>query len=176
WELNPKRTVNPLLDFSGLPRYRSVRPKHVASAIEELLGENRVLIARLTAKATVASWKEFADPLENANERLWRAWGVVAHLHAVDDSAAIRNAYNANLPKITRYRTELSQNLQLYEKFKALRASTGFEELSQAQRKIVENDLRDYRLGGAELEPRNKVRVGAGQPELAALQSKSSYR
>jgi len=172
--LNPKRTVNPLLDFSGLPRYRSVRPKHVASAIEQLLGENRVLIARLTAKATVASWKEFADPLENANERLWRAWGVVAHLHAVDDSAAIRNAYNANLPKITRYRTELSQNLQLYEKFKALRASTGFEELSQAQRKIVENDLRDYRLGGAELEPRNKLRFGEIQEELAALEAKFS--
>ena len=172
--MNPKRTVNPLLDFSGLPRYRSVRPKHVASAIEQLLGENRVLIARLTAKATVASWKEFADPLENANERLWRAWGVVAHLHAVDDSAAIRNAYNANLPKITRYRTELSQNLQLYEKFKALRASMGFEGLSQAQRKIVENDLRDYRLGGAELEARNKLRFGEIQEELVALEAKFS--
>jgi len=172
--LNPKKTVNPLLDFSGLPRYGSVRPKHVASAIEQLLGENRALIARLTAKATVASWKEFADPLENANERLWRAWGMIAHLHAVDDSAAIRNAYNANLPKITRYRTELAQNLQLYEKFKALRASMGFEELSQAQRKIVENDLRDYRLGGAELEPRNKLRFGEIQEELVALEAKFS--
>jgi len=172
--LNPKKTVNPLLDFSGLPRYGSVRPKHVASAIDQLLGENRALIARLTAKATVASWKEFADPLENANERLWRAWGVVAHLHAVDDSAPIRDAYNANLPKITRYRTELAQNLQLYEKFKALRASMGFEELSQAQRKIVENDLRDYRLGGAELEPPSKRRFGEIQEELAALEAKFS--
>ena len=172
--MNQKKTVNPLLDFSGLPRYGSVRPKHVASAIDQLLGENRALIARLTAKATVASWKEFADPLENANERLWRAWGVVAHLHAVEDSATIRGAYNANLPKITRYRTELAQNLQLYEKFKALRASMGFEELSQAQRKIVENDLRDYRLGGAELEPRNKLRFGEIQEELAALEAKFS--
>jgi len=172
--LNSKKTVNPLLDFSGLPRYGSVRPKHVASAIDRLLAENRALIARLTAKATVASWKEFADPLENANERLWRAWGVVAHLHAVDDSAEIRDAYNANLPKITRYRTELAQNLDLYEKFKALRASPGFEELSQAQRKIVENDLRDYRLGGAELEPRDKRRFAEIQEELAALEAKFS--
>ncbi len=76
-------TVNPLLDFSGLPRYGSVRPEHIAPAVDELLGENRALIARLTAKATATSWDEFADPLENANERLWRAWGVVAHLHAV---------------------------------------------------------------------------------------------
>src|SRR2546426_10628220 len=99
---------------------------------------------------------------------------MVAHLHAVDDNPAIRDAYNANLPKITRYRTELAQNLRLYEKFKALRASKGFEELSQAQRKIVENDLRDYRLGGAELEPRDKRRFAEIQEELAALEAKFS--
>ncbi|TMH34460.1 MAG: M3 family metallopeptidase, partial [Betaproteobacteria bacterium] len=163
-----------MLDFSGLPRYKSVRPEHVAPAIDQLLVENRALIARLTTKAMVASWNEFADPLENANERLWRAWGMVAHLHAVDDNPAIRDAYNANLPKITRYRTELAQNLRLYEKFKALRASKGFEELSQAQRKIVENDLRDYRLGGAELAPQNKRRFAEIQEELAALEAKFS--
>src|SRR4029077_2950726 len=167
-------TVNPLLDFSGLPRYGSVRPEHIAPALDELLGENRALIARLTAKAMATSWDEFADPLENANERLSRAWGVVAHLHAVDDSAAIRDAYNANLPKITRYRTDLAQNLQLYEKLKALRASPGFEDLSRAQRKIVENDLRDYRLGGAELEPLKKRRFGEIQEEVAALEAKFS--
>src|SRR5437899_12432742 len=99
---------------------------------------------------------------------------MVAHLHAVDDSAVIRDAYNANLPKITQYRTELAQNLHLYEKYKALRASPGFEELSQAQRKIVENDLRDYRLGGAELEPPSKRRFGEIQEELAALEAKFS--
>jgi len=172
--LNPQKAINPLLDFSGLPRYRLVRPEHVAAAIDQLLAENSALIAQLTAEGAEGSWNGFAEPLENANERLWRAWGVVAHLHAVDDSAAIRDTYNANLPKITRYRTELAQNLLLYEKFKALRASMGFEELSQAQRKIVENDLRDYRLGGAELEPQGKQRFGEIQEELAALEAKFS--
>ena len=172
--MNLKDTVNPLLDFSGLPRYRSIRPEHVASAIDQLLAENRALIAQLTEEGAAASWTGLAEPLENANERLWRAWGVVAHLHAVDDSAAIRDAYNANLPKITRYRTDLAQNLQLYEKLKALRASPGFDDLSQAQRKIVENDLRDYRLGGAELEPLKKRRFGEIQEEVAALEAKFS--
>ncbi|HTF15669.1 MAG TPA: M3 family metallopeptidase [Burkholderiales bacterium] len=167
-------TVNPLLDFSGLPRYTSVRPEHVGPAIDQLLAENHALIARLTAKGTAASWNEFADPLENANERLWRAWGVVAHLHAIDDNPAIRDAYNANLPKVTHFRTELAQNLQLYEKFKLLRASSDFDRLSRAQRKIVENDLRDYRLGGAELAPADKQRFAEIQEELAALEAKFS--
>jgi oligopeptidase A len=167
-------SVNPLLDFSGLPRYGLIRAEHVEPAIDQLLAENRALIARLTAEGTAASWDEFAEPLESANERLGRAWGAVAHLHAVDDNAAIRDAYNANLSKVTLYRTQLAQNLGLYEKFKALRASSGFEKLSRAKRKSVDNDLRDYRLGGAELAPDEKRRFTEIQEELAALEAKFS--
>jgi oligopeptidase A len=166
--------VNPLLDFSGLPRYNAVRPEHVASAIDQLLAENRALIERLTVERTAASWSEFAEPLEDANERLWRAWGVVAHLHAVDDNPAIRDAYNSNLPRVTHFRTELAQNLDLYEKFKALRASSDFEGLSRARRKVIENTLRDYRLGGAELTPQKKRRFAEIQEELATLEAKFS--
>jgi oligopeptidase A len=165
---------NPLLDFSGLPRYGSIKPGHVAPAIDRLLAQNRAEILRLTERDTAATWSDFAEPLENANERLWRAWGAVAHLHAVDDNAAIRDAYNANLPKVTRYRTELEQNLGLYEKFKALRAASEFDSLPRARRKIVENALRDFRLGGAELEPENKLRFAQIQEELAALEAKFS--
>ena len=167
-------TVNPLLDFSGLPRYGLIRAEHVGPAIDQLLAENRGLIARLTVEGTVASWDEFAGPLENANERLGRAWGAVVHLHAVDDNAAIRDAYNANLSKVTLYRTQLAQDLGLYEKFKALRASSGFEKLSGAKRKSIDNDLRDYRLGGAELAPVEKRRFAEIQEELAALEAKFS--
>src|SRR5882672_11964481 len=166
--------VNPLLDFSGLPRYTSVRPEHAGPAIDQLLAENRALIARLSAKGAPASWNEFAHPLENANELLSRAWGVVAHLHAVDDNPAIRDAYNANLPKVTRYYTDLAQNLGLYGKFKTLRASEDFGDLSTARRRIVENSLRDYRLGGAELPPGKKARFAEIQEELAALEARFS--
>jgi oligopeptidase A len=167
-------TVNPLLDFSDLPRYTSIRPEHVGPAVDQLLAENNKLIARLAEEGTAASWSDFAEPLENANERLWRAWGAVAHLHAVDDNAAIRDAFNSNLPKVTRFRTELAQNLGLYKKFKLLRASSDFEGLSQAQRRVVENSLRDYRLGGAELANSEKRRFAEIQEELAALEAKFS--
>src|SRR5215470_2360263 len=165
---------NPLLDLAGLPRYGLIRPEHVAPAIDELLAQNRTLIAKLISPSVQPSWDEFAEPMENANERLTRAWGAVAHLHAVDDNAAMRGAYNANLPKVTRYYTELAQNLDLYGKFKALRASEEFARLSGARRKIVDNSLRDYRLGGAELPPEKKRRFGEIQEELAALEAKFS--
>jgi len=167
-------TVNPLLDFSELPRYTSIRPEHVGPAVDQLLAENNKLITQLVEEGAAASWSEFAEPLENANERLWRTWGAVGHLHAVDDKAAIRDAYNSNLPKVTRFRTELAQNLGLYKKFKLLRASGDFEGLSQAQRRVVENSLRDYRLGGAELANAEKRRFAEIQEELAALEAKFS--
>ena len=106
--------MNPLLDFSGLPRFADLEPEHVTPAVDKLLAEGRATIERV-AGAPV-SWESFVAPLEDANERLGRAWGQVAHLHAVLDSPELRDAYNANLPKLTQYWTELGQNPVLFEK------------------------------------------------------------
>ncbi|MDH4324711.1 MAG: oligopeptidase A, partial [Betaproteobacteria bacterium] len=92
---------NPLLEFSGLPRYADIRPGHVAPAIDLLLAEARAAVAR--AEQAPPHWDEFVAPLEDATERLGRAWGQVSHLHAVLDSAELRAAYNENLPKLTQF-------------------------------------------------------------------------
>src|SRR5207244_1851939 len=90
------------------------------------------------------------------------------------DSPELRAAYNANLPKVTQYWTELGQNQRLYEKYKALADSPQFAGLSRARKRIVDNALRDFRLGGAELAPENKARFGAIQEELARSASRFS--
>ena len=165
-------TMNPLLDFSGLPRFDAVRPEHVTPAITELLAENRALLARLeTAPAT---WTDFAAPFFDGSERLSRAWGIVGHLHAVMDVPDWREAYNANLPEVTRFFAELGQNQHLFAQFKALKASPGFAQLSAARQRIVEHEIRDFRLSGAELPEDVKPRFQAIQEELASLQAKFS--
>src|SRR5438105_1110183 len=164
--------MNPLLDFSGLPRFAELKPEHVAPAIDELLAQGRDAVA--AALEAPATWDAFIAPLEDANERIGRAWSQVAHLHAVLDSPPLREAYNANLPKITKYWTELGQNERLFEKYKQLAASPDFRHLSRPRRKIVENALRDFRLGGAELPPDKKERYAAIQEELAAAAAKFS--
>jgi oligopeptidase A len=164
--------ANPLLDFSGLPRFAELKPEHVAPAVDRLLAEGREAIERSLAAAV--SWDAFVAPLEDANERIGRAWGQVAHLHAVLDSPELRDAYNANLPKITKYWTELGQNQRLFEKYKQLAASAEFPSLSVPRKKIVENALRDFRLGGAELPPEKKARYAAIQETLAAAGAKFS--
>jgi oligopeptidase A len=164
--------LNPLLDFSGLPRYGEIEPAHIAQAIDELLAMARAAVKR--AEQSDPTWEAFVEPLEDANERLARAWGQVAHLHAVLDSPGMRSVYNQCLPDVTRYWTELGQNLALFGKYRALGESPGFPVLSAARRRIVENSLRDFRLAGAELEPARKARFARVQEELATLSAKFS--
>ena len=163
---------NPLLDFSGLPRFSDIKPEHVGPAIDRLIAEART--AMQAAEAAPATWDSFVRPLEDATERLSRAWGQIEHLHAVLDTPPLRESYNASLPKITQFWTELGQNQRLFEKYRELKAAPEFASLTTARKKLVENALRDFRLGGAELPAESKPRYAAIQEELASLAAKFS--
>ncbi len=164
--------MNPLLDFSGLPRFAEFKPEFVTPAIDQLLADCRTAVAHAEADDTPAEWNAFVAPLDDANEKLGRAWGQVSHLHSVMDSPELREAYNENLPKITVYYAELGQNEALFARFKALKARPDFAALSAPRRRIVENELRDFRLGGAELPDDKKARFMQLQEELAQLSAK----
>ena len=164
--------MNPLLDFSALPRFAEIRPEHVTPAVDELLAAGRAATA--AAERAAPTWEAFVAPQEDANERIGRAWGQVSHLHAVLDSPALREAYNANLPKLTQYWTELGQNEALFANYKKLAASPEFARLSPARRKIVENAVRDFRLSGAELPADRKKRYAEISEELSKLGAKFS--
>ena len=163
--------MNPLLDFSGLPRFTDIRPEHVTPAVNQLLAENRAVLERIRGELAAPTWENFVEPLEDANERLSRAWGQVSHLNAVANSPELRNVYNANLPLVTQYYAELGQDQILFEKFTSLKHSDQYENLGRARKKIVENALRDFRLGGAHLPPAEKERFLQIQEELSALSS-----
>jgi len=163
---------NPLLDFSGLPRFPELKPEHVAPAMDQLLAQGRATVDRVTGKDVPCSWEAFVAPLEDANERVSRAWGQVSHLHGVLDSPALRDAYNANLPKLTQYWTELGHDERLFRRYRELRDSAAYADLSPARKRQVQNALRDFRLGGAELPADKKARFAQIQDELAQLGAK----
>jgi len=140
--------------------------------MDQLLGEARAAMRQ--AEDAPPTWEGFVRPLEDATERLSRAWGQIEHLHAVLDSPALREAYNARLPMITQFWTELGQNQRLFEKYRALKAGASYAQLAPARKKLVDNALRDFRLGGAELPAELKPRHAAIQDELASLSAKFS--
>ena len=165
---------NPLLDFPDLPRFDAITPEHVRPAITVLLDDARTRVERLISDTVPATWNDFARPLADGTERLSRAWGVVGHLHSVKDVPPWREAYNDLLPEVTRFYSELGQNLALFSKYKVLAASPEYATLSAAQRRIIDNEIRDFRLSGAELPDDQKPRFQELQEEAAALAAKFS--
>ena len=161
---------NPLLTFGrGIAAYSEVKPEHITPAIQFLLKHAQAAVDTATDPKTPSSWDALAEPLEDATEALGRSWGVISHLNSVADTPELRAAYGEMLPEVTAFFSSLGQNLALYQKFKALKNSPDFAKLNRAQKKVIENSLRDFRLGGAELSDADKPRFSAIQDEQAIL-------
>ena len=166
---------NPLLQDFDLPPYSAIRPEHVEPAIDQLLTQNRQAIAELLQGQSAApNWQGLVLVLDELNARLDRAWGPVSHLNAVCNSSEMRAAYEACLPKLSEYWTEMGQNKPLFEAYAALAKSpeaTGFD---VAQKTILEHALRDFRLSGIDLPAAGQQRYGAIQMKLSELTSQFS--
>jgi oligopeptidase A len=160
---------NPLLEVCDTIRYDAIDASHVVPAVDAVLAAATIAIDRLKADPAVATWSSFIVPLEEATDRIGHVWSAVSHLSAVVDTPALRAAYNACLPKVTEFWTGLSQDEALFARYREIAASADFATLSPARRRVVENALRDFRLGGAELPPTEKARFAAIEDELAKL-------
>jgi len=161
---------NPLITFGrGIPAYAEVKPEHIDSAISYLLKAAEAAVDKATDVNTPCTWDALAEPLEDATESLGRSWSVISHLNSVADTPELRAAYGEMLPQVTAFFSSLSQNLALYDKFKVIQSSSEFSKLGMAQKKVIENALRDFRLGGAELTDAQKPRFAQIQDEQAIL-------
>ena len=161
---------NPLLSFEGLPHFDQIGPEHVASAIEQLLAQANAALETVTAPDFAPSWTGIAKVLDVATERLSRAWGSVSHLNSVADTPELRAAYNAALPKVTEFYTRLGADERLYAKYRAIDPET----LNSEQRQALKNALRNFVLGGADLQGADRERFAAIAERQATLGQKFS--
>jgi oligopeptidase A len=162
---NDPVAANPLLDFSGLPQFGEIAPGHVAPAIDVLLADARAAIEQVAAAAP--TWDDFVLPLAAAQDRLDRAWGQVMHMNAVANTPELRETYNATLPKVTEFHIAVGQDERLFAGYNALAAQP--VGLDSSQQQLIENELRDFRLSGAELSASEKARFKSIEEELANL-------
>ncbi len=166
--------VNPFLQNTELPDFAALQPQFVEAAITQILDDNRRAIKALLDSVAEPTWENFALPLEELDDRLEKAWSPVGHLNGVTNTPKWRHAYEAVLPKLTEYGTELGQNRELYEAYKKLAESTHYARLDEARRKVIDNALRDFRLSGVALDGAAKTRYGELRKLLADLTTKFS--
>ena len=162
--------LNPLLQQGGLPLFDQIKPEHVKPAVDVLLNLASQALETVTAPAFPAEWHAIAKTLDVTTERLSAAWGAVSHLNSVADSPELRAAYNESLPAVTEFWTRLGADERLYAKYKQVNVNT----LDTAQKQALRNALRNFVLGGAELQGESKVRYAAIQERLAELSQKFS--
>ncbi|HTN32347.1 MAG TPA: M3 family metallopeptidase, partial [Pseudomonas sp.] len=168
-------TSNPLLQDFDLPPFSAIRPEHVEPAINQILADNRAAIERLLdSQRQNPSWSGLVQALDELGARLGQAWSPVSHLNAVCNSPALRDAYQACLPKLSEYYTELGQNRALFEAYSALAQSPAAAGFDVAQQTILEHSLRDFRLSGIDLPAEQQKRYGEIQQRLSELTSRFS--
>ena len=161
---------NPLLETGRLPAFSKITPEVVRPAIKRIIDDNRQAVARLLDSEEV-SWDKLVKPLSLLEDRLSKAWSPVRHLNSVKSSDSLRDAYNACLPLLSEYSTEMSQNRQLYLGYRKIAESGDYPDLTVAQQKTVDDALKHFKLGGVNLEGADKVRYQQLQKDLSVLQS-----
>jgi len=166
--------TNPLLDQNGLPPFSKIKPEHVKPAIETLLTESRQLVEQLLQQYSRYNWDNLIEPLAAMDDRINRAWSPVSHMNSVVNSEALRDAYNECLPILSEYGTEMGQHEGLYRAYRQIADGEEYQRLDTAQKKVIDNALRDFRLSGIELDQIARDRYKAIQQELSKLTSRYS--
>jgi len=162
---------NPLLaPLCDLIAYADVKPEHIAPAVESLLAQARTAVEHAADPQRPATWEAIIEPMDTSSEKLWRAWSVAGHLKDVLNTPALRDAYNAVLPKVSEFNAWVGLHEGLYRQYQRLRAQPDFEAWPPVRQRIIDLALRDFRLSGVELQGNDRERyaeVAEGQSRIA---------
>jgi oligopeptidase A len=158
------------LNGTKLPSFDQFRAGDVEPAIRELLQRSRGEVANLEAQPH-PTFDNTVLPLEQLSHRLSRTWSPISHLNGVLNSDELRASYNACLPLLTNYWTDLAQSEPLYRAYSSI-ASSEAGSLDGTQRRVLERALEDFRLAGVGLPPERKQRFKEVMQQLAQLGAK----
>lgn len=163
--------TNPLLSNEALPLFSQIKPAHVLPAVESAIAHCRATIEQVVSQSDEYTWDNLIQPIDEADEKFGRIWSPVSHLNSVQNSAELREAYESALPLISEYGTWVGQHKGLYQAYKKLKASAHYQTLNKAQRKAIDNALRDFELSGIGLAPEQQKRYGEIVAKLSELSS-----
>ncbi|XP_057251469.1 probable cytosolic oligopeptidase A [Beta vulgaris subsp. vulgaris] len=162
---------NPLLCDFDFPPFDSVKPEHVRPGIRALLKQLENELDELE-KNVEPKWEKLVDPLEKLFDKLSVVWGMVNHLKSVKDCAELRSAIEEVQPEKVKFELRLGQSKPLYNAFKAIQESSDWSNLSEARKRIVENQIKEAVLSGVSLEDDKRDQFNKIQQELQRLSQK----
>ncbi|WDE12026.1 oligopeptidase A [Thalassomonas haliotis] len=165
---------NPLLSLKGLPEFSKIKPEHVKPALEQAITTCKDTISRVLSENSSYSWDNLVAPINEADDLLGRLWSPVSHMNSVISSDELRQAYESCLPLLSEYGTFVGQHEGLFKAYQQISQSDEYQQLDTAQRKVIDNALRDFKLSGIALNAEDKKRYGEISTQLSELGSKFS--
>jgi len=164
--------TNPLLENNTLPAFSDIKAEHVEPALNQMLEQAKETVHDLLKNNQTPTWESLVLPMEALDASIDKVWSPVSHLNSVMNSDELRVAYNACLPKLSQFGTELGQNEDLYNAYKVIAESSEFASLDIGQKKVINNALRDFRLSGVELSQQNRDKFKQISQKLTELTAK----
>lgn len=165
---------NPLLGDVFLPEFDLIKAEHFLPAINQLIEDGEASLEQVLANATTPTWQNLLHCLEEIDDRLNRAWSTISHLNGVCNTEEIRQAYSECLPVLTDYSTRMGQHRPLFNACKQLKDSVAYSSMNKAQRKTLDNKLRDFQLAGVDLNDELKKQYADIKSRLAELTAQFS--
>ncbi|XMR38258.1 hypothetical protein ACLK2C_18650 [Escherichia coli] len=156
--------TNPLLTPFELPPFSKILPEHVVPAVTKALNDCRENVERVVAQGAPYTWENLCQPLAEVDDVLGRIFSPVSHLNSVKNSPELREAYEQTLPLLSEYSTWVGQHEGLYKAYRDLRDGDHYATLNTAQKKAVDNALRDFELSGIGLPKEKQQRYGEIRP------------
>lgn len=163
---------NPLLNFQQFPDFQSIQPEHFETAVDQVIADFYQTLDQVIQAPY--SWENTIQPLEEASNHIDAVWNVISHINSVENTDAIREAFDKVLPKISEFSTDVMQNEKLYHAYLEVKNSEEFNDLSAAQKAIVTHSLRDFKLAGVELDEAKRARFKKIQQALSDLGNRYS--
>ena len=161
--------TNPLLTPFSLPPFSKILPEHVVPAVTQSLDNCRAAVESVVAQGGPYTWENLCQPLAEVDDVLGRIFSPVSHLNSVKNSPELREAYEQTLPLLSEYSTWVGQHEGLYKAYRDLRDGDHYAELNTAQKKSVDNALRDFELSGIGLPKEKQTRYGEIAARLSEL-------
>lgn len=165
--------TNPLLTSFTLPPFSAIKPEHVVPAVTHALENCRAAVEAAVAQGAPWTWENLVQPLAEVDDQLGRLFSPISHLNSVKNSPELREAYEQTLPLLSEYSTWVGQHEGLYQAYRNLKEHS-YEALNLAQKKAVDNALRDFELSGIGLSKEKQKRYGEIAARLSELGSRYS--
>jgi len=136
--------------------------ENFSEILETLLDAQRKVIHKISHSKDT-SYAEVLKPLQDLDEELGLFFTPLSHLNAVMNSEETQKAYETSLPLLSKFSSEMAQNVALFNKIEQIKAK------DEEAKTVVKHDIRDFILSGVNLPEEKKKRMEEINLKLSEL-------